>query len=84
MLPRAALQYPFIWQYIKTDSVPYCSLYDEGYTSLGKKSQTVRNPALRQEDGSYLPAYTLMDGSIERTGRKTSMDQLDTCKYYWT
>lgn len=47
----------------------YCSLYDEGYTSLGTTKDTLPCPALRTEDGSYLPAYMLQDWDQERAGR---------------
>lgn len=41
--------------------LPYCSLYDQGYTSLGKIDDTLPNPALAKPDrpGEYYPAYML-------------------------
>ena len=31
----------------------YCSLYDEGYTSLGGVHNTAKNASLRRADGTY-------------------------------
>lgn len=53
-----------------TDGVPYCSLYDAGYTSLGSTHNTHPNPYLQvQGTTTYRPAYCLEDGSSERAGR---------------
>jgi FAD synthetase len=49
--------------------MPYCSLYDQGYTSLGDMATTQKNPALEREDGSFAPAYELKQTSEERLGR---------------
>lgn len=50
--------------------IPYCSLYDDGYTSLGGTDDTLPNPALRaQKEGEFRPAYELMDDDEERLGR---------------
>ena len=49
--------------------MPYCSLYDQGYTSLGDMATTQKNPALEREDGSFAPAYELKLTSEERLGR---------------
>lgn len=58
-----------MWHFLRTFNLPYCSLYEQGYTSLGKKSLTLPNPALRRkyidntgallvhEGDSYWPAY---------------------------
>lgn len=48
---------------------PPSSLYRSGYTSLGPTHATMPNHALRQKDGSYLPAWQLADGRMERAGR---------------
>ena len=44
-------------------------LYAYRYTSLGSTHNTYRNPALRDQNGDYKPAYELHDGSKERCGR---------------
>ncbi|KFA76860.1 hypothetical protein S40288_10758 [Stachybotrys chartarum IBT 40288] len=59
-----------IWAFIRHLEIPYCSLYDQGYTSLGGKLNTVPNPRLKTEDGeSFLPAYELLEDDAERLGR---------------
>lgn len=42
-------EYGHVWHFLKLFSLPYCSLYDEGYTSLGKVGDTKPNPALRRK-----------------------------------
>lgn len=65
--------YSQIWDYLLHLKVPYCSLYDEGYTSLGSALNTIPNPFLFVTDDNgkkqYLPAYKLLDASQERSGR---------------
>ncbi|ORZ30080.1 hypothetical protein BCR44DRAFT_110298, partial [Catenaria anguillulae PL171] len=72
-------QYSDVWLFLHALRVEYCVLYDLGYTSLGSKARTVRNPALKKttqeieqggEDAQeYWPAWRLMDASSERCGR---------------
>eukprot|EP00613_Pedinella_sp_CCMP2098_P067981 CAMPEP_0171990390 /NCGR_PEP_ID=MMETSP0993-20121228/276899_1 /TAXON_ID=483369 /ORGANISM="non described non described, Strain CCMP2098" /LENGTH=727 /DNA_ID=CAMNT_0012643399 /DNA_START=41 /DNA_END=2224 /DNA_ORIENTATION=- len=61
--------YGQVWTFLRVFELPYCSLYDSGFTSLGKVHDTVPNPALRQSDGSYGPASALKDWHLERAGR---------------
>jgi 3'-phosphoadenosine 5'-phosphosulfate sulfotransferase (PAPS reductase)/FAD synthetase len=58
--------------------IPYCPLYDRGYTSLGGTTDTHRNPALRRPSTSetgkptfeFRPAYELEEDHAERLGRE--------------
>ena len=71
--------YGHVWHFLRLFQLPYCSLYDIGYTSLGKQSDTRPNPALwhpkdgespsAKHGGEYWPAYRLSDASQERAGR---------------
>lgn len=74
VLPLLDWHYSYIWDYLLYFVVPYCSLYDEGYTSLGNVKNTVRNPSLLtynvlEGKEIFLPAYKLTDAEKERYGR---------------
>jgi len=60
--------YEDVWEFILAMKVPYCELYDKGYTSIGAETDTIPNPELKNE-GGYDPAYKLLDGTKERAGR---------------
>jgi hypothetical protein len=62
--------YGDVWRFLRAGGLPYCSLYDDGYTSLGSPGTTAPNAALRRADGSFAPAYALADGRLERQGRR--------------
>jgi len=64
--------YADVWEFTRRFELPMCSLYEHGYTSLGKRTDTHPNPALLRPDGSYAPAWELKDGSLERAGRSSS------------
>lgn len=63
--------YKQVWDFILAHDVPYCPLYDQGYTSLGTKAKTMKNPLLQDpaNPNKYLPAHSLTDDSAERQGR---------------
>ncbi|KAL0075305.1 hypothetical protein J3Q64DRAFT_1775912 [Phycomyces blakesleeanus] len=62
--------YKDIWGFLLKLRIPYCSLYDYGYTSLGSMENTHPNPQLRNESGDgFKPAYMLQDETYERCGR---------------
>ena len=50
--------YAQVWEYLRAFNVPYCILYDQGYTSLGEIHNSIPNPVLRNEDGlTFKPAW---------------------------
>ena len=62
--------YVEVWAFIRALDVPYCRLYDLGYTSLGGMTDTFPNPALQRDDKSFEPAYELEQDDKERLGRE--------------
>ncbi|KAF7945725.1 uncharacterized protein EAE97_004763 [Botrytis byssoidea] len=69
--------YREIWGFIRHLNIPYCPLYDQGYTSLGGTTDTHPNPVLVAEDSKgdgegevkFRPAYELVEDEEERLGR---------------
>ncbi|KAI3636818.1 hypothetical protein MIR68_005085 [Amoeboaphelidium protococcarum] len=63
-----------IWQFIDVLNVPYCNLYDRGYTSIGGKNDTIPNALLADPESpcGFEPAR-LMPSDVadqeERSGR---------------
>ena len=63
-------KYNDIWDFLRLFNAPYCTLYDQGYTSVGGKSNTVRNEELKIDENSYKPAYMLVNEKTERDGSR--------------
>jgi len=69
--------YGHIWHFLRLFKLPYCTLYNDGYTSLGTVVDTNPCPALKKvetdltknEGCEYWPAYMLKDWELERAGR---------------
>ncbi|KZS19382.1 FAD synthase [Daphnia magna] len=66
--------YQQVWLFLRQLNLPYCNLYDKGYTSVGNRGNTQPNAALRVIDPAtgletYRPAYLLHDCMAERQGR---------------
>lgn len=61
--------YHDVWSFLQLANLPYCSLYDRGFSSIGSVTNTEPNAALRREDGTYAPAHLLPDARLERAGR---------------
>lgn len=70
--------YSQVWDFIKELEIPYCDLYNQGYSSLGTKSDTSKNSSLLRfnEKGEpyYLPAWNLTESHDERLSRSSSLD----------
>ncbi|EKX38757.1 hypothetical protein GUITHDRAFT_115085 [Guillardia theta CCMP2712] len=39
-----------VWDFIRAAEIPYCTLYDQGYSSIGTMVDTLRNPALLRRE----------------------------------
>ncbi|KAG9242532.1 hypothetical protein BJ878DRAFT_425687 [Calycina marina] len=63
--------YVEIWAFIRHLDIPFCSLYSQGFTSLGGMYDTHPNPALAVEGDptKFRPAYELVEDGEERLGR---------------
>jgi 3'-phosphoadenosine 5'-phosphosulfate sulfotransferase (PAPS reductase)/FAD synthetase len=64
-----------IWFFVRLLRLPYCSLYDKGYTSLDNSLNSIPNKALLVDkqtgfDNIYLPAYMLENPDDERNSRR--------------
>ncbi|KAH7162161.1 hypothetical protein B0J13DRAFT_614834 [Dactylonectria estremocensis] len=63
--------YVEIWAFIRHLEIPFCELYNQGFTSLGGVTDTRPNPALAvgSDSTKFRPAYELRDDDEERLGR---------------
>jgi len=72
--PLLHWDYDSVWSFLRQFSIPYCCLYDKGYTSLGSKSKSSPNPNLKYIDQNtgevkYWPAFLLQNSDSERENR---------------
>lgn len=70
VFPILTWSYKHVWAYINENELPVCSLYENGYTSIGRVGNTFPNNELFVRDTcKYLHARELKDESSERSGR---------------
>ncbi|OEH78548.1 dj-1 family domain-containing protein [Cyclospora cayetanensis] len=68
--PLLKFGYGHVWDFLRYFKLPYCCLYDQGYSSIGTMENTRPNPLLIPSDGgAALPAYELLSWEREREGR---------------
>ncbi|CAK0892446.1 unnamed protein product [Prorocentrum cordatum] len=73
--PILRWDYGQVWSFLRGFELPYCSLYDFGYTSIGSVGDTFPNPFLRSNSSrpsgvpAGLPAAAGALGPGERAGR---------------
>eukprot|EP00903_Cladosiphon_okamuranus_P021990 g20220.t1 len=51
--------YGQVWMFLRDFGLPYCSLYDEGYTSLGNLDNTFPNPYLKKRADSMVESSSV-------------------------
>nr|CAD2204517.1 unnamed protein product [Meloidogyne enterolobii] len=80
--PLLDFSYSDIWILLRYLNIPYCCLYDQGYSSLGERKKTAKNPHLKiienGEGERYFPAYMLKDEKSERIFREDRVSE-DEC-----
>lgn len=68
--PILDLGYHDIWTLIRVYNLPYCAMYDRGFTSIGTTDDTTPNESLWSHlTRSYLPPWRLERVESERLGR---------------
>lgn len=72
VFPLLHWSYGDVWTFIRGLSIPYCTLYDMGYSSIGQNEAPNEALVCVNESGTkrFKPAYLLEDPSLERHGRK--------------
>ncbi|XP_068159257.1 uncharacterized protein Flad1 [Drosophila tropicalis] len=81
--PLLEWSYHDIWHYIHINNVPYCCLYDQGYTSIGYKSNTVPNPHLKRSGEESTDAKssatngTATNGTVVAGGYRPAWELID-------
>jgi len=70
--------YSQVWDFLREFDIPYCDLYNQGYSSLGTMNNTSKNSSLLVHDKEgrlhYLPAWKLARNHEERSSRSNSLD----------
>lgn len=59
--------------FLKDFNIPYCKLYEKGFTYLGNATNTHTNTYSIKSDGSFLPAWEI-SGQYEQGSREIKDD----------
>lgn len=81
-----------VWEFIKSEGIPYCGLYDDGFTRLGcigcpmgsrqnRAEEFRRWPKYRE---AYLRAFDRMIVVRKERGKPCSWDSAEECFAWWT
>eukprot|EP00535_Pseudo-nitzschia_heimii_P006295 CAMPEP_0197190280 /NCGR_PEP_ID=MMETSP1423-20130617/21361_1 /TAXON_ID=476441 /ORGANISM="Pseudo-nitzschia heimii, Strain UNC1101" /LENGTH=675 /DNA_ID=CAMNT_0042642625 /DNA_START=152 /DNA_END=2175 /DNA_ORIENTATION=+ len=57
--------YGLVWHFLRLFGLPYCSLYDQGYTSLGSTEDTMPCPALEVNRGDTSDSERDVDNTVD-------------------
>ena len=69
--PLLNWSYKNVWDFLLTFNIPYCSLYSQGYTSIGNTKNTSPNPHLyNSSTQKHDHACKLEEEKWERSGRE--------------
>lgn len=87
VMPILEWNYKEIWNFFLENDLAYCSLYDQGYTYIGEKFDTIKNPYLLKADESnsgspqiHKPAYECSE-NFELFSRGTSTPNIKNGKF---
>ncbi len=84
-----------VWQFIRSHNMPYCSLYDEGYTRLGCVGCPMSGPTGMARDFKRWPRYEAMwkrgfqryfdkyKGVPKRNGGPRAIEKFPTVEALW-
>lgn len=69
--PALRWDYAAVWAFLRGCNLPFCSLYADGFTSLGVQATSRPNPSLARvgAGAGFKPAWELVDAELERAGR---------------
>lgn len=66
-----------VWDFILASEVPYCCLYDKGYTSIGVLGETALNPFLAKDHPmGFCSVFTAKKETAEAAEQNVSLERI--------